>query len=78
MLRFFLVASALIVLLVAESNAQSWRTREKVYSAQTVDGVPLQPFSFNREPAQAQAIQVAYYTPRPTRQAEAIQRDEYD
>jgi cell wall-associated NlpC family hydrolase len=77
-LRLFLVASAVSLLLVAESEGQSWRTRETVYSAQTVDGVPLQPFSFNRQPARAQAIQVAYYVPRPTRRVEPIQRDEYD
>ena len=78
MLRLFLVASAVSLLLVAESKGQSWRTRETVYSAQTVDGVPLQPFSFNRQPARAQAMQVAYYVPRPTRGIEPIQRDEYD
>ena len=73
-----LVAFAASMLFIAPSQAQSWRTRETVYPAQTVDGVPLQPFSFDREPARPQAIQVAYYTPRPTRHAEPIQRDEYD
>ncbi|HWY51427.1 MAG TPA: hypothetical protein VNW72_08085 [Chthoniobacterales bacterium] len=73
-----LAAGVLLVLGVAPSYAQSWRTRENVYSSQTVDGVPLQPFSFDRQPARAQAIQVAYYVPRPTRPAEPIQRDEYD
>src|ERR1700674_3562041 len=65
-------------MLVAESDGQSWRSRQKVYSSRTVDGVPLQPFSFNRQTAPAQAIQVAYYLPRPARQAEPIQRDESD
>ncbi|HXP34233.1 MAG TPA: hypothetical protein VN827_01645 [Chthoniobacterales bacterium] len=78
MLRLFLVGSAVSLLLVAESGGQSWRGRETIYSAQTVDGVPLQPFSFDRQPARAQAIQVAYYVPRPTRRVEPIQRDEYD
>jgi cell wall-associated NlpC family hydrolase len=89
-LRLFLVASAVSLLLVAESEGQSGRSRETIYSSQTVDGVPLQPFSFDRqsrnqqdsrilsEPARAQAIQVAYYVPRPTRRVEPIQRDEYD
>src|SRR5437764_10252304 len=77
-LRLFLVVSAVSLLLVAESEGQSSRTRETIYSSQTVDGVPLQPFSFNRQPARAQAIQVAYYVPRPARHAELIQRDEYD
>ena len=70
--------SVFIVLVAPRSHAQSWRTREKVYSAETVDGVPLQPFSFDRQPQRAQAIQVAYYVPRPTRAAEPISRDEYD
>jgi len=70
--------SALLFLFVCSSEAQSRQTRETVYSAQTADGVPLQPFSFDRQPARAQAIQVAYYTPRPTRPSEPIQRDEYD
>ena len=90
MLRLSLVASALVLLLIAKSEAQSSRTRETVYSSQTVDGVPLQPFSFNRqsrnygdsrilsEPPRAQAIQVAYYVPRSTRPTEPIQRDNYD
>jgi hypothetical protein len=74
----FLAASALLFLFVCSSEAQSWRTRETVYSAQTVDGVPLQPFTFDRQPARAQAIQVAYYVPRTTRYVEPIRRDEYD
>jgi cell wall-associated NlpC family hydrolase len=76
--RLFLVASVVSLLLVAESKGQSWRTRETVYSSQTADGVPLQPFSFNRQPATAQAIQVAYYVPRSTRPTEPIQRDNSD
>ena len=71
-------ASAFLFLFVCSSEAQSWRTRETVYSAQTVDGVPLQPFTFDRQPARAQAIQVAYYVPRPTRGVESIRRDGYD
>jgi cell wall-associated NlpC family hydrolase len=77
-LRLFLVASVVSLILVAESKGQSWRTRETVYSSQTADGVPLQPFSFNRQPATARAIQVAYYVPRSTRRVEPIQRDESD
>src|SRR4029077_9377730 len=76
--RLFRVLGAVGPLLAAKSQGQSWRTRETVYSAQTVDGVPLQPFTFDRQPARAQAIQVAYYVPRPTRRVEPIQRDEYD
>jgi cell wall-associated NlpC family hydrolase len=73
-----LAASAFLFLFVCSSKAQSWRTRETVYSAQTVDGVPLQPFTFDRQPARAQAIQVAYYAPGPTRGVEPIRRDGYD
>jgi hypothetical protein len=40
--------------------------------------VPLQSFSFDRQPVRAQAIQVAYYTSRPTRRVEPINHDEYD
>jgi len=71
-------ASAFLFLFVCSSEAQSWRTRETVYPAQTVDGVPLQPFTFDRQPARAQAIQVAYYVPRPTWGVESIRRDGYD
>jgi len=39
-----LAAAVLLAFGVAPSQAQSWRSREAVYSAQTVDGVPLQPF----------------------------------
>ncbi|MEY2541205.1 MAG: hypothetical protein QOI22_807 [Verrucomicrobiota bacterium] len=78
MLRLFLVASAVSLLLIAQSEGQSSRTRETVYSSQTVDGVPLQPFSFDRQPATARAIQVAYYAPRSTRSLEPIQREESD
>jgi cell wall-associated NlpC family hydrolase len=73
-----LAAAVLLAFGVAPSQAQSWRSLEAVYSAQTVDGVPLQPFSFDRQPARAQAIQVAYYTSRPTRRVEPINHDEYD
>ena len=49
-----------------------------VYPSQTADGgVPLQPFSFKREPQPAQAIQVAYYTPpRAVRPAQPDYRDD--
>jgi hypothetical protein len=76
--RLFLIAGLVSLLLTAESEGQSLRRRETIYSSQTIDGVPLQPFSFNRTPATAQAIQVAYYVPRPTRRVEPVQRDEYD
>jgi hypothetical protein len=64
-------------MLVAESGAQS-RSRETVYPSQTVDGVPLQPFSFDQPPQPPQAIQVAYYTAPRVRPAQPIQRDDYD
>ena len=79
MLRVSLLAAALSFVLVIDSDAQSWRNRETVYPSQTADtGVPLQPFSFKREPQQAQAIQVAYYAPRPVRPVQPDNRDEYD
>jgi cell wall-associated NlpC family hydrolase len=77
-IRAFIAAILFIALFVAPAEAQSRRSRETVYASQTVNGVPLQPFSFNREPARAQAIQVAYYVPKPTRPAEPIQRDDDD
>ena len=73
-----LAAAVLLAFGVAPPQAQSRRSREAVYLAQTVDGVPLQPFSFDRQPARAQAIQVAYYTSRPTGRVEPINHDEYD
>ena len=78
MTRAFLAATLFIAVFVASAEAQSRRTRETVYASQTADNVVLQPFSFNREPARAQAIQVAYYVPPRTRPAEPIQRDDYD
>ena len=78
MFRFSLIATVVTLALVTKSEAQSWRTRETVYASQTADGVPLQPFSFDRQPQRAQAIQVAYYVPRSTRPAEPINRDDYD
>jgi cell wall-associated NlpC family hydrolase len=72
-----LAAAVLLDFGVAPSQAQSWRSREAVYSAQTVDGVPLQPSSFDRQRARAQAIH-AYYTSRPARRVEPINHDEYD
>jgi cell wall-associated NlpC family hydrolase len=77
-LRIFIVVTVLSLPLVAESQAQSSRKRETIYASQTVDGVPLQPFSFDRQPARAQAIQVAYYTTPRVRTAQPIQRDDYD
>jgi hypothetical protein len=62
---------------VAESDAQSLRKREAVYTSQVADtGVPLQPFTFNRSPQRAQAIQVAYYAPPRVRPAQPIERDD--
>src|SRR5438552_5607085 len=78
MFRFSLIATVVTLALVTKSEAQSWRTRETVYASQTADGVPLQPFSFDRQPQRAQAIQVAYYVPRSTRPAKPINRDDYD
>jgi cell wall-associated NlpC family hydrolase len=76
--RFSLIATVVTLALATKSDAQSWRTRETVYASQTADGVPLQPFSFDRQPQRAQAIQVAYYVPRSTRPAEPTNRDDYD
>jgi len=77
-LRLLLVASFVGLLLTAESDGQTSRRREVIYSSRTIDGVPLQPFSFNRQPASAQAIQVAYYVPRTARSVEPVQRDDDD
>jgi len=89
-LRVSLLAATVGLLLVAESNGQTSRTRETVYTSQLADtGVPLQPFTLDkaafgkgaadRQPLRAQAIQVAYYTPpRPIRPALPAYRDEID
>ena len=58
------VAIAAVILFGSNASAQSRRRRETVYPAQIADSVPLQPFSFDRQPATPSAIQVAYYTPR--------------
>ena len=79
MLRASLLAAGISLTLVTGSSAQSLRNRETVYPSQTADtGVPLQPFSFKREPQQAQAIQVAYYAPPAVRPAQPANRDDYD
>lgn len=79
MLRIFSFAIVLSLALVAESGAQSRRYRETVYTSQVADtGVPLQPFSFSREPQRAQAIQVAYYTTPRVRSAQPAYRDDFD
>jgi cell wall-associated NlpC family hydrolase len=77
-LRLSLLAAAITLALVAESDAQYSRTSETVYGSRTADGVPLQPFTFNRQPQSARAIQVAYYVPRPIRPAQPVDRDDYD
>jgi cell wall-associated NlpC family hydrolase len=76
-------ATLIFVAAVAVSSsafAQSSHSRETVYASQMADGgVPLQPFSFEREPQRAQAIQVAYYTPpRAVRPAQPDNRDDSD
>jgi cell wall-associated NlpC family hydrolase len=76
--RHFLVLSALLVLVVGESQAQTSRSRETVYASRVADGGPLQPFTFNRPPQSAQAIQVAYYTPPRAQQTQPIEREDYD
>lgn len=77
--RIFSFAIVLSLALVAESGAQSRRYRETVYTSQVADtGVPLQPFSFSREPLRAQAIQVAYYTTPRVRSAQPAYRDDFD
>ncbi len=79
MLRISLVIILVSIALVAESGAQSSRSRVKVYSSQVAEtGVPLQPFSFKREPVSAQAMQVAYYTTPPIRPAQPDYRDDDD
>lgn len=65
-------AIAAIAFFGAPADAQSRRLRENIYPSQTVDGVPLQPFTFDRQPQRPQAMQVAYYVPRVQR-AQPIQ-----
>jgi cell wall-associated NlpC family hydrolase len=77
--RVSLFLTALSLAFAASAGAQYSRNRETVYPSQIAEtGVPLQPFSFKREPQQAQAIQVAYYTPRTTRPAPPVYRDDED
>ncbi|PYL35469.1 MAG: hypothetical protein DMF35_02660 [Verrucomicrobia bacterium] len=64
MIRALVAVILFMAIFVVPAEAQSRRPRETVYSSQTVDGIALQPFSFNREPQRAQPIQVAYYVPR--------------
>ena len=73
----FAVATALVVLIALNVDGQSPRSRESVYPSRIADGGPLQPFTFNREPASASPIQVAYYVPH-TQRAEPIERNDDD
>jgi cell wall-associated NlpC family hydrolase len=76
---FGFTAAIAILCFGSNADAQSWRTRENVYPSQTADGVPLQPFSFDRQPQRAQAIQVAYYTPpRAIHPSQPVYRDDYN
>jgi cell wall-associated NlpC family hydrolase len=77
--RVSLLISTIWLAFTANSHAQYLRSGEPVYPSQTADtGVPLQPFSFSRQSPRAQAIQVAYYAPRPIRPAQPVYRDDYD
>jgi len=77
--RLSLLVTTIVIALVTDARAQYSRNRETVYPSQIAEtGVPLQPFSFKREPQQAQAIQVAYNTPRTTRPAPPLSTDDYD
>jgi hypothetical protein len=77
--RIFSLALVFSLALAAQSGAQSSRSRETVYASRVADtGVPLQPFTFNRPPQNAQAIQVAYYTSPHVRPTQPIQRDDDD
>ena len=89
MLRVSLLTTVITLLLVAESDVQSSRKRETVYSSQTADtGVPLQPFAFSRsayaqptadrQPPRAQAIHVACDTAPRVRPAQPIQQEDDD
>jgi cell wall-associated NlpC family hydrolase len=73
-----LAAAVLLAFGIAPSQAQSWRSRGAVYSAQTVDGAPAAALFVRSTTYAPQAIQVAYYTSRPTRRVEPINHDEYD
>jgi hypothetical protein len=77
--RIFSLAIVLSLALLVESGAQSFRRHDPIYSSQVADtGVPLQPFSFKREPASARAIQVAYYASPRVRPSQPIYRDDDD
>lgn len=79
MLRIFLLVALLTLAFAHESGAQSSRKRETVYASRVSDtGVPLQPFSFNRPPQNAQPIQVAYFTSPRVQATQPIQRDDDD
>ena len=79
MIRLLLLVITIVIAFVADTRAQSSRNHETIYPSQIADtGVPLQPFSFKREPQQAQAIQVAYYTPHTIRPAQPLSTDDYD
>ena len=73
----FAVATASVVLISSNADGQSSRSHEPVYPSRIADGGPLQPFTFNREPASASAIQVAYYVPH-TQHSEPIERNDDD
>jgi cell wall-associated NlpC family hydrolase len=61
------IVFAIIVFSPSNAQAQYWPSRERIYPSRISDGGPLQPFTFSRQPAQASAMRVAYYAPRPQR-----------
>jgi len=75
--RVFNLAIVLSLVLGGNSGGQSTHKHETIYASQVADtGVPLQPFSFKREPASTQAIQVAYYTTPRVRTAQPTYGDD--
>jgi hypothetical protein len=59
----FVVTIAALLSFSLEAGTQSSPAREPVYPSRIADGGPLQPFTFERQPAPASAIRVAYYIP---------------
>jgi hypothetical protein len=74
-IRSTLLISAAAVAFLSNASGQSWPTHEPVYASRIADGGPLQPFTFERQPASTLAIRVAYYVPH-TQRSQAIERSD--
>ena len=77
MVRSTLLIFAAAVAFLSNASGQSSPAQEPVYASRVADGGPLQPFTFQWQPASTSAIRVAYYVPHSQR-SQPIERGHDD